>query len=124
MLKRCDYEVTTGKCVIVWAERSGVRARETEVFVPDLVLRGRKLRVSFPGAGEDAYKWKHDSEQQTLFVLPRGKAEEGKEHTVVLELDPPLKGPFVVNSFWSDFAGWLMGALVALLSVVWVLLRA
>ncbi|TFY82766.1 hypothetical protein EWM64_g1246 [Hericium alpestre] len=109
---RFDYEMTTGQFTYKWItphgpesqdDRSngsslsrGVRnppthghppltARETEIFVPSMLVLGRKLVVEGLEADD---KYLYDENRQTLFILP-GNTSPGKKHTVIVRVDPP-----------------------------------
>lgn len=89
---RQDYEMNTGVWKFEWANpshepRAGdtsgsvakpplshipIRARETEVFVPLFLSKGRKLLITY-SSSKDAQAecdWSYDASRQTLFVVP------------------------------------------------------
>ena len=101
-------------------------ARETEIFVPAQLARGRRLIVEGLREG-DTYSY--DAARQTLFVLPGARTEMqlGGEtvdvqahvlHRVRVRFDPPLSGEHP-NDLWTDF-----GAPIAAVSVVLLALLA
>jgi hypothetical protein len=112
--------MTTGKFVFEWVGPAqgndqqaevDVPRRDTEVFVPDLISRGRRLVVQ--GLGHDQYY--HDKSRQTLYMMPT----VGGMHKITVTLDPPLQAAFRVNSFWDDFGARLVllcACLVGLIS--------
>jgi hypothetical protein len=115
--------MTTGKFVFEWVDPAqgndqqagsdvtNVSRRDTEVFVPDLISRGRKLVVK--GLGQDQYY--HDKSRQTLYITPTVSGT----HKITVTLDPPLQPRFRVNSFWGDFGArlvFLCACLVGLIS--------
>jgi hypothetical protein len=96
-------------------------ARETEIFVPELLARGRRLIVEGLREG-DTYTY--DVRRQTLFVLPGTQTqmqlggEQGNVvHNVTVRFDPPLKGE-IPNDLWTDFAAPMTAVLVVLLALI------
>ncbi len=100
-------------------------ARETEIFVPAPLARGRRLIVEGL-AGGDAYTY--DAARQTLFILPAAQSSEdgsgggstgprAQTRTVSVRFDPPIGGE-LPNDFWSDFAGRVGAVSVVLLALV------
>jgi hypothetical protein len=100
-------------------------ARETEIFVPEQLARGRRLIVEGLGEG-DTYTY--DVGRQTLFVLPGAQtqmqlgAEQGNVqahvvHNVTVRFDPPLRGE-IPNDLWTDFAAPVTAVLVVLLALI------
>jgi hypothetical protein len=67
-------------------------SRESEIFVPSLITRGRRLVVE----GVPEGMWKYDEARQTLFVLnpPEMKVDVMK---MVVKLDPPLSPRWAVK---------------------------
>ncbi|KAI0293137.1 glycoside hydrolase family 5 protein [Multifurca ochricompacta] len=123
-----EYEMATGAFAYSWAQRltrgpsvhtpplrghPQLLARETEIFVPSQLTRGRRLIVNGLKAG-DAYVY--DEARQTLFILPSGQAVS-VVHTVRVRFDPPLEGE-LPNDFWGDFAGPIGAVSVVLLALV------
>jgi hypothetical protein len=104
-------------------------SRESEIYVPSLITRGRRLRVIGYGiGGPDAEWWRYDEERQTLFVLnpPSAGAEKdslgdpGAVYSVEVTLDPPLRERWTMHTHWSDF-GMYYGAFVsAVLAVLFL----
>jgi hypothetical protein len=123
--------MTTGKFVFEWtnaAQPSGDRSHErtdkanclrldTEIFVPNLISRDRKLLVKGLGP-EDRYH--HDESRQTLYIT----ASAPKRHKIVVTLDPPLRPAFRVNSFWGDFGPRLFVLSACLVGLVAYLLHS
>ena len=100
-----------------------VLARETEIFVPARLARGRRLIVEGLSDG-DAYTY--DAARQTLFILPAvhsselvsgGGGARAQTRTVRVRFDPPVGGE-QPNDFWSDFAGPVGAVSVVLLALV------
>jgi len=93
-------------------------ARETEIFVPAQLARGRKLIVEGLVDG-DTYAY--DAVRQTLFILPAAvqSSESGSSstRTVLVRFDPPVGGE-LPNDLWSDFAGPVGAVSVVLLALV------
>ena len=101
-------------------------ARETEIFVPEQLARGRRLIVEGLREG-DTYTY--DAGRQTLFVLPGAQTqmELGGEqqgnvrahivHNVTVRFDPPLRGE-IPNDLWTDFAAPATAVLVVLLALI------
>lgn len=100
-------------------------ARETEIFVPEQLARGRRLIVE--GLGEDD-TYTYDVGRQTLFVLPGAQAqmqlgcEQGNVqahvvHNLTVRFDPPLRGE-IPNDLWTDFAAPVIAVLVVLLALI------
>ena len=96
-------------------------ARETEIFVPLQLARGRRLIVEGLRHG-DAYTY--DAARQTLFVLPGVQMGEpgnvqaqAHVHEVRVRFDPPVGGE-LPNDLWSDLATPISAALVVLLAFV------
>ena len=100
-------------------------ARETEIFVPAQLARGRRLIVEGLREG-DSYTY--DVGRQTLFVLPGaqtqiptgGETETNIEvhvlHKVTVRFDPPVNGE-LPNDLWSDFGAPVAAVLVVLLAI-------
>ena len=101
-------------------------ARETEIFVPEQLARGRRLIVEGLREG-DTYTY--DVGRQTLFVLPGaqtqiptgGETETNVQadvlHKVTVRFDPPVNGD-LPNDLWSDFGAPVAAVLVVLLALV------
>lgn len=100
-------------------------ARETEVFVPAQLARGRRLIVEGLREG-DTYIY--DVGRQTLFVLPgaRTQLQTGDEaenaqthvlHNVRVRFDPPVNGE-LPNDLWTDFGAPVAAVSVILLALV------
>jgi hypothetical protein len=100
-------------------------ARETEIFVPEQLARGRRLIVEGLREG-DTYTY--DVGRQTLFVLPGaqtqmqlGGEQENVQahvvHNVTVRFDPPLRGE-IPNDLWTDFAAPVTAVLVVLLALI------
>jgi hypothetical protein len=100
-------------------------ARETEIFVPQQLARGRRLIVEGLREG-DTYTY--DVRRQTLFVLPgaqtqmqlgceQGNVQVHVVHNVTVRFDPPLKGE-IPNDLWTDFAAPVTAVLVVLLALI------
>lgn len=130
-----EYEVTRGRFVYEWAEpvtshpadvaRSMTKhtrvpltghpplaSRETEIFVPSTLSRGRQLIVSGLQAG-DVYA--HDEARQTLFVIV---APGNATHKISVAFEPPPTPMFNVNGFWGDFGPHVCAAIAIMLSVL------
>ena len=103
-------------------------ARETEIFVPARLARGRRLIVEGLADG-DAHVY--DAARQTLFILPAPAAvvqsgesssagsdgARGNVRTVRVRFDPPVGGE-LPNDLWSDFAGPVGAVSVVVLALV------
>ncbi|KAH8977678.1 glycoside hydrolase superfamily [Lactarius akahatsu] len=95
-------------------------ARETEIFVPARLARGRRLIVDGLVDG-DAYTY--DAARQTLFVLPAaqssddGSGARAQTRTVRVRFDPPVGGE-LPNDFRGDFGGAVGAVSVVLLALV------
>jgi hypothetical protein len=100
-------------------------ARETEIFVPAQLTRGRRLIVEGLMEG-DTYTY--DVGRQTLFVLPGvqtqvqlgGETEDVQaevRHKVRVRFDPPLTGE-LPNDLWTDFGAPVAAVLVVLLALI------
>jgi len=100
-------------------------ARETEIFVPEQLARGRRLIVEGLREG-DTYTY--DVGRQTLFVLPGtqtqmqlggepGNVQAHVVHNVTVRFDPPLRGE-IPNDLWTDFAAPVTAVLVVLLALI------
>ena len=100
-------------------------ARETEIFIPEQLARGRRLIVEGLREG-DTYTY--DVGRQTLFVLPgaqaqmqlgggQGNVQAHLVHNVTVRFDPPLRGE-IPNDLWTDFGAPMAAALVALLALI------
>jgi hypothetical protein len=92
-------------------------ARETEIFVPAQLSRGRKLIVEGLKEGD---RYTYDAARQTLFVLPAAPqmgepAVHVHVHEVKVRFDPPVGGE-PPNDFYSDFSRPIGAALVVLLA--------
>jgi len=77
---------------------SPILARETEIFFPMSLARGRTLTLH----GAESYTW--DEARQTLFVL-HGDLSPGAVHRITISLDPPLAPRFHTDHFteWRFF---------------------
>jgi hypothetical protein len=97
-------------------------ARETEIFVPAQLARGRRLIVEGLREG-DSYTY--DAGRQTLFVLPGAQTQTqiGDEmanvqtHKVRVRFDPPVNGE-LPNDLWTDFGAPVAAVSVVLLALV------
>lgn len=91
-------------------------SKETEVFYPSFLARGRKIIVT--GLGNlDTYRY--DETRQTLTVVVPN-AQPGSVQRITVSLSPPLQAVFNVNTFWGDF-GVHVGAIIVLLCALIVL---
>jgi len=106
LLVRCEWEVLGGVLEVEWVvppsrqggegepktsgggEERGLRTRETEIFFPDYLSRGRKVLLegegfeegseSGEGGGVRGGRWRYDRGLQTVFVLnPLPASSEG-----------------------------------------------
>ncbi|THH17235.1 hypothetical protein EW146_g3534 [Bondarzewia mesenterica] len=138
---RFEYEMTTGTFIYDWAvpltgpppfndpyleskswrvgfpplhSHPAITARETEIFVPSMLARGRKMIVRGLGSND---QYVYDEDRQTLFILV-DKMWPARIHSVTVSFDPPCD-LFVVNSFWTDFKGWILAVLIALVAIVY-----
>lgn len=100
-------------------------ARETEIFVPEQLARGRRLIVEGLKEGDT---FTYDVARQTLFVLPEAQTQmqiDGEQeivqthvvHNVTMRFDPPLRGE-IPNDLWTDFAAPGTAVLVVLLALI------
>jgi hypothetical protein len=110
-----EYEMATGAFAYSWTVPPTGDARETEIFVPEGLTRGRRMLVE---GLEDGDTYTYDVARQTLFVLPA--ASEGTRTRTVrlcVRFDPPVGGE-VPNDFWSDFARPVGAVGVVLIALV------
>jgi hypothetical protein len=137
---RFKYEMNTGEFTYQWvnpdisdspsngnpsisqpprSRNSPITARETEIFLPSLLTRDRKVVVHGLGP-KDTYL--HDENRQTLFVLTHDSSP-GKNHVITVSLHPPLKPTFELNDFRGDFGPQIFAGcgLVFGLIAFWVL---
>ncbi|KAI0033601.1 glycoside hydrolase [Vararia minispora EC-137] len=130
-----EYEMTTGRFKFSWAVPSSASnaipsggprvdtpprdshvpllARETEIFLPAQLTKGRKVIVRGLAPGDT---WNHDEARQTLFILPKERIA-GRVHSIDVSVEPPLD-LFTPNDLLSDFGIclWALGGiLVAML---------
>ena len=110
-----EYEMATGAFTYSWTTGGATEARETEIFVPESLVRSRRLIVEGLSP-EEGDTYTYDVVRQTLFVLPA--AQEGSRTVCVqVRFDPPVGGQ-APNDLWSDF-GRPVGAVgVVLLALV------
>lgn len=73
---------------------------ETEIFVPAMLARGRRLLVTGAGFSKEHYEYAEDV--QTLYVR-NVSAAPGYVHRIRVAFDPPLEPVFEVTSHWWDF---------------------
>ena len=95
-------------------KNTALRCRETEIFLPSQLAYERKVLVEGLEEGDE---WTYDELRQTLFIVA-GNMEAGHKHRVRVSVDPPPRPVFHVNSLWSDFAGYLLSAVVLLASIL------
>ncbi|KAJ7291517.1 glycoside hydrolase superfamily [Mycena rebaudengoi] len=131
---RFEYEMTSGSFVFEWAmpkpgkapassipkitspplaDHPTITASETEIFLPSLLTRGRKVVVRGL-RGEDRYV--HDESRQTLFVVP-GDNSPGSRHKIEVSLNPPLVPAFELNDHWSDFGPRVFSLFMVILGI-------
>ena len=119
--------MTTGEFTYEWVtpeytseEASLLTARETEIYMPSLLTRDRKVIVQGLGP-EDTYL--HDESRQTLFILIK-EHKHKKIQTLKVSPQPPLKAPFEVNDFAGDFGSQIFAGcgLVLGLLAFWILM--
>lgn len=139
-----EYEVNTGSLKFEWAnpeegDGAGVsvlgsssvsdpprvlqyplRSRETEIFMPAQLTRGRTVVVGGLRKGD---RWFHDAERQTVFVVTQDTTP-GVRHKIIMFVLPAPRAAFVVNGFWSDFGGYAWAAVGVLLAIVVYFMRA
>jgi hypothetical protein len=119
-----DYEMATGAFRYSWTvppQHPG-EARETEIFVPERLARGRRLVVEGLRTEEDGDTWTYDVARQTLFVLvpatqTQTQSERMRTRTLRVRFDPPVGGE-VPNDAWSDFARPVGAVGVVILALV------
>ncbi|KAN0133059.1 glycoside hydrolase [Lactarius tabidus] len=119
-----DYEMATGAFRYSWTvppQHPG-EARETEIFVPERLARGRRLVVEGLRTEEDGDTWTYDVARQTLFVLvpatqTQTQSECTRTRTLRVRFDPPVGGE-VPNDAWSDFARPVGAVGVVILALV------
>ena len=122
--------MTTGKFVFEWTnpvqgsdkaevDASNISRHDTELFIPNLISRGRKLVVKGLGP-EDRYY--HDEPRQTLYITA-ADTSAGAVHKITVTLDPPLQPAFRVNSFWGDFGARLFILCACLVGLTSYLVR-
>ena len=130
-----DYEMNTGRFEFEWAiptsdssqalssssispplhiPNHSLTSNETLIFLPSMLAQGRKIVVK--GLSEDD-SYQYDRTHQTLTIRTADNAP-GKAHRVDVSLDPPLDPMFVVNTFWSDFRGYILAFVVALYAIL------
>ena len=80
-----------------------LKSTQTEVFVPTLLTRGRNLVIEGLGDGDSHV---YDKDTQTLRIVTKNNSQ-GKLHSVVVRLEPPLKPLFMVNDFYSDYGRYI-----------------
>ncbi|KAG8939165.1 hypothetical protein FRC04_006933, partial [Tulasnella sp. 424] len=139
---RQDYEMNTGAWEFEWVNPSQnspsdnssvsvtkpplshvpIQARETEIFVPLFISKGRDLLVTYSSStGAKAFDWKYDPARQTLFVVP-GDNTPGAVHRLKVEFDRPLDYRFEVDSsIWVDLWHWWAGFMGVIFGLFWVL---
>lgn len=136
-----EYEVTSGSFMFRWCNpdthtdsskatncaptvtepsrsHPGIKALETEIFLPSLITHGRSVVVS--GLDEDD-SYVYDEARQTLFIVAKntqpGGIHEVRVKLVALEGFRSRPLLFEVNDIWSDF-GMGVCALVVLFSAL------
>jgi hypothetical protein len=104
-----EYEMASGAFSYSWIV--GSEARETEVFVPERLVRARRIVVEGLRVDEgDTYTY--DVARQTLFVLPAAVGGSARRTVCVrVRFDPPVGGE-APNGFWSDFARPVVGVVI------------
>lgn len=116
VIPTASQEQSSGSPSVHDPPRSGhvsLTARETEIFLPAMLTRGRK--VTLRGLeGDDT--WVHDEARQTLYILPKDNSP-GSEHLIEITVDPPLE-LFIPNDFWSDFGLYLKAAFAGVLALL------
>ncbi|KAJ6520077.1 glycoside hydrolase [Mycena sanguinolenta] len=132
---RFEYEMTSGTFLFEWATpEEGVAspstpgkvsspplaghpvlsAHETEIYVPSILTKGRKLVVR--GLGPDD-RYVYDESRQTLFVVSRDNAP-GAKHQIQVSVNPPLVPSFELNDLWSDFGPRIVSLLVVIFGII------
>ncbi|KAF7968161.1 hypothetical protein HWV62_31746 [Athelia sp. TMB] len=130
-----QYEMTTGQFTYEWANpassdavidgaptiagaprtgRSAIASKETEIFLPSLLTRDRKVLVEGLGPND---KFAHDESRQTLFVLSHD-TQPGLSHKITVSLQPPLNPLFEVNSFWEDWGPQLFSGFMLVVGII------
>jgi hypothetical protein len=122
-----DYELNTGNFEYQWtstldSSSHTLRSRETEIFLPSMLTKGRKVIVRGLDDGED---YTYDERRQTLFVVTKN-AEPNKVHKITVSLYPPLEPLFEVNDSWTDikkpgvvFLAIVLGIAIFFISVIY-----
>ncbi|KAK2465756.1 hypothetical protein APHAL10511_002300 [Amanita phalloides] len=132
---RFEYEVTTGWFAFEWMTPAGhenqvdpklnngpdspvLTSHETEIFLPSLLTRGRKIQVRGLSKGD---RWTYDEARQTLFVVVADRTG-GKPHRVEVQVWPAPRATFAVNDTRTDFAGHMfaVGILVMAVIAFWI----
>lgn len=134
---RFNYEMTTGEFTYEWVNpdssearavgcasininepplsgHPAINAKETEIFLPSLLTRDRKVVVH--GLGPDD-RHVYDESRQTLFVLTHN-SNPGRKHKIIVSLQPPLSAAFEINDFWGDWGPQIFSGLVVLLGII------
>ncbi|KAF8630871.1 hypothetical protein AX17_005230 [Amanita inopinata Kibby_2008] len=141
---RFEYEMTTGEFTFEWAipensngdakesetsrnidtafgvsnpllnDHPTLTSRETEIFLPSLLTRGRKVIVK--GLSQQD-SWLYDESRQTLFVVTKDTTP-GKKHKIEVSVNPPPRPAFDLNDLWTDFGGHLLATGILLAAIV------
>ncbi|KAF9521115.1 glycoside hydrolase family 5 protein [Hydnum rufescens UP504] len=87
-----------------------IRCRETEIFVPSSLTRGRRMIIE----GVDLKNYKYDEGRQTLFVL-HDDSTPGRIHTVHVSFDSPVQAAsaFSISTVLLGYVPALIALLVA-----------
>lgn len=127
-----NYEMTNGEMSFSWMIPEGsdnqdgrLRAYETEIFFPSLLMSGRKLLLEaqvdmsqydyddeselvkkLQALTKERYAYTYDEDRQTLFVIPKDNSP-GTKHGIRVRVWPPIRPLFDLNDFWSDFGPWI-----------------
>jgi hypothetical protein len=135
-----SYELHTGEFSVIWAFKQprqpkvtsqlssslveqppltdvkSLSCRETEIFVPDLITRGRRLILQ----GIAGNLWRFDESRQTLFVLnpEEDPLNDGMECIhIQVQLDPPLSPRWSVKKK-SATRYYLTALIVVLIAIL------
>jgi hypothetical protein len=97
-----------------------ITARETEIFMPHLLTKGRRLILKYVCNTDEQAEcdWRHNSSLQTLYVVPEDSAP-GSLHTLEITFDPPLEELFPSDSpIWREFSHIWIPVLIVFLSLL------
>jgi hypothetical protein len=112
---RTSWDPLTGVFELDFVPVASTRAKESEIFIPNMLLHGQPLDVR--GLSEKARdRWVHQEQVQTLFVV-HGDAEVDRVVRLSVHFGRPISPPFKLSLFRENLMTIVQAVFLLMLSV-------